>query len=112
MGNKAATNIGVKDVSVTITVSNTWQRFATEDPIRGALDFQNVGSHNMGIYRAPPGNAGVTPVPSGIGSAGVNTLLPSGSGTAKGGWIESNELWVIGTAGEALTVYLSPPLTT
>ena len=108
MPNKSQTNIGTKDFS--IVVSATWQRVLAEDANRAAVRFMNVGSHNMGIYWAPIGNAGTPPVPTGIGSAGVDTLVPTGSYEPDAGWIDSNELWVIGTASDVLTCKASPPL--
>lgn len=105
MGNKSSTSIGLLDVS--ITVSATWQRVAAEDPSRGALELMNVGSNNMGVYFAPAGNNNTAPAPTGIGSKGVHTLVPTGSYEPDGGFIPFNEIWVIGTASDNLTAFVS-----
>lgn len=105
MANKGQTSVGLKDVS--ITVSATWQRVAAEDSGRGALLLMNVGSNSMGIHFAPMGNNNTAPTPTGIGSKGVYTLLANGSYEPDGGFIESNEIWVIGTASDNLTAHVS-----
>lgn len=80
---------------------------APEDGSRGALQMMNVGAANMGIYFAPLGNNNVAPVPTGIGSAGVYTMVPTGQYEPDGGFIPPNEIWVIGTASDHLTAHVS-----
>lgn len=105
MANKSQSGVGFKDVS--ITVSSSWQKVAAEDDTRGALELMNVGTNNMGVYFPPLGNAGVTPTPTGIGSKGVFTLVPTGSYEPAGGFIPPNEIWVIGTASDNLVAMVS-----
>lgn len=63
----------------------------------------------MGVYFAPMGNANATPVPVGLGTKGVLTMVPMGSYEPDGGFIPPNEIWVIGTASDVLTCYVSTP---
>lgn len=108
MSNKSQTSIGLLDSS--ITVSASWQRVCAEDYGRASLNLMNVGANNMGIYFAPIGNNGATPAPTGIGSAGVYTIVPTGSFEPDGGWVPANEVWVIGTASDKLTCSVSKPV--
>lgn len=101
MANKSQTSGGLVDFS--ITVSAAWQRVLPEDNTRGALELMNAGANNMGLYWAPLGNNKTVPTPTGIGSKGVFTLVPTGSFEPAGGFIPTNELWVIGTASDNFT---------
>lgn len=103
LSNKSQSSVGWVDKS--ITVSASWQKVCDEDKggARGVLELMNVGTHNMGVCFPPLGNNGATPTfTATIGSAGVYTIVPTGSYEPTGGQIPSNEVWVFGTASDVL----------
>lgn len=99
--NLSQTTIDTTNCSGTIATLNTWQRVLATDVKRAQFLFQNVAATNIGIAFMPMSNNGVTPPYTGIGSAGVFTLIPFASYEPDGGWIDGGEFWVIGTASAA-----------
>lgn len=79
-------------------MTGSWVRLLAENKQRATLLLQNIGSNNVGIYFAPPGNNNVTPVPAGIGSAGVYTMVPTGTYAPPP--IPTGEVWAIGTVAD------------
>lgn len=90
------------DISETMTGS--WVRISAEDSTRCTLLLSNVGSNNMGVYFAPIGNANTPPVPTGIGSEGVSTMVPGGTFAPPP--VPTNEVWVIGTLTDVVTGFV------
>lgn len=108
MANKSQTSVGWVDAS--ITVSSSWQKVCSEDKggSRSVFELMNVGSHNMGVCFPPLGNNGATPsFTATLGSAGVYTIVPTGSYEPSGGQIPQNECWVFGTASDVLVASIS-----
>lgn len=102
-------------IDYSATMTGSWVKVLSQVSGRTALSLMNVGTHNIGIYFAPPGNNGATPTPVGIGSKGVFTLGPAAAANGQGGtyepdgpFIEVNELWAIGTASDILICAASP----
>lgn len=106
-GNVSQDTVDAKNMSVTLSQSNTWTLIAARDPQRQAMVCQAVGANNMGLFISAYSAGSSTPVPTGIGSAGVIVLLPYGSYQPSGGWIFGGAVWVIGTSGDAMTCYFS-----
>ena len=100
MANKASSNVGLVDKSIS-SLSGSSQLLMAENETRGALYIMNVGSSNIGIAFAPIGS---TATAAAIGSSGTYTLVPNGSLTAgDGGFVPVNAIYVIGTAGQPVT---------
>ena len=99
MANKSSSNVGLIDRSIT-SLTGSSQLLMAENETRGALYIMNVGTSNIGVAFAPIGGTAT----AALGTGGTYTLLPNGSLTAgDGGFVPVNAVYVIGTAGQAVT---------
>lgn len=111
MANKSQSNGLLKDFSATMTGSPV--KVIVEDPARSALLMMNCSAHDILIYFAPAGNAGVAPTIT-AGAANVYCLAAAssagkqgGSYEPDGGFIPTNEIWAQGTNTDILVVSAS-----
>lgn len=100
--NVSQTPTSYTSCSGTIASTNVWQRVLAQNGARKALLFMNIAANNQGWAFMPIGNT-AAPSATGIGSAGVFTLVPNWSYEPDGGFIWAGEVWVIGTSGDAFT---------
>ena len=99
MANKSSSNVGLIDKSIS-SLSGSSQLLMAENETRGALLIMNTGTNNIGIAFAPLGSTAT----AAIGSAGTYTIVPNGSYVGgDGGFIPTNAVYVIGTAGQPVT---------
>ncbi len=103
MANKSQTGVGLKDASIA-SLTGSSQLLMHQNMQRGALLIMNVGNANIGIAFGPlteDGSDGAAT--AAIGSGGTYTIAPNGSYEPDGGFIPCNAIWVIGTAGQAVS---------
>ena len=99
MANKSSSNVGLIDKSIS-SLSGSSQLLMAENQTRGALHIMNIGTSNIGIAFAALGGTAT----AAIGSGGTYTIVPGGSYTGgDGGFIATNAVYVIGTAGQPVT---------
>ena len=98
MANKGSSSVGLVDASIS-SLSGSSQLLVAENNTRTGLLIMNVGSANIGIAFAPLGGTAT----AAIGSAGTYTLVPGRAYEPDGGFVPSNAIYVIGTAGQPVT---------
>src|SRR5215813_5213973 len=86
----------VNDKSVA-SLAGSSQVLLIANPDRRYLLIQNTGSSNVGVNLAGG--------PAAIGGAGTITLLPGGSYEPDAGFIPTNPINVIGTAGQPVVCF-------
>jgi hypothetical protein len=99
VANKGSSSVGLVDASIS-SLSGSSQLLIAENNTRTGLLIMNVGTDNIGIAFAPLGDGVAT---AAIGSAGTYTLVPGRAYEPDGGFVPSNAIYVIGTAGQPVT---------
>jgi hypothetical protein len=103
LANKGSSSVGLVDASIS-SLSGSSQLLIAENNTRTGLLIMNVGTANIGIAFAPLGGTAT----AAIGSAGTYTLIPGRAYEPDGGFVPSNAIYIIGTAGQPVTASWSP----
>jgi hypothetical protein len=98
LANKGSSSVGLVDASIS-SLSGSSQLLIAENNTRTGLLIMNVGTANVGIAFAPLSGTAT----AAIGSAGTYTLVPGRAYEPDGGFVPSNAIYVIGTAGQPIT---------
>lgn len=98
MANKGSSSVGLVDASIS-SLSGSSQLLIAENNTRTGLLIMNTGINNIGIAFAPLGGTAT----AALGVAGTYTIVPNGSYEPDGGFVPSNAIYIIGTAGQPVT---------
>jgi len=95
------TQAPVPTTDVSATMTGSWVLIAAENFSREVLLMMNVGSNNIGIYIADPRDAAAPSELLGIGSEGVDTMVPGGTYSPPP--VPTGAIWAKGTLADVLT---------